>query len=107
MPGAARVSDKARVPKDNHDGVCCHHKNAEGPATVGSPDVNIDGKPALRQGDTGKHSHCCGKGEWTAMGGSTTVKINGKPAIREQDPTQHCGGVGQIISSTKKVNIGG
>lgn len=47
MPAAARLTDDANCPSDSHGNICCPH-NVTGPATDGSPDVNINGLKALR-----------------------------------------------------------
>jgi uncharacterized Zn-binding protein involved in type VI secretion len=106
MPPAARVGDKAKIPNCDHGGVCCHHP-AQGPATKGSDNVNINGKPAVRVTDTGIHSSCCGSNTWTAIKGSGTVFINGLKAHRKTDTTQHCGGIGQCVEGSGDVSFGG
>ena len=70
MLPATRVGDKANCPNDSHGKGCCDH-NVTGPATLGSPDVFIDGRPALRIGDSGVHSSCCGSNTWVTAQGST------------------------------------
>ena len=75
MPGASRLKDKAQVPSDSHACPKCPH-NAVGPATAGSPNVDINGLPALRVGDPGVHSSCCGANTWQAQTGSSTVFVN-------------------------------
>jgi uncharacterized Zn-binding protein involved in type VI secretion len=77
-----------------------------GPAIGGSPDVNINGKPALRVGDPGIHAACCGPNSWKAAAGSSGVFINGKAAHRQNDQTTHCGGVGKLIEGSSDVFIG-
>lgn len=106
MPGAGRVGDKAQCPSDAHGCPGCAH-SVVGPATAGSTDVTINGKPALRLNDPGVHSACCGPNTWQAAAGSGTVFINGKPAHRMGDQTQHCGGVGKLIEASGDVIIGG
>ena len=56
---ACRLGDQANCPADSHGKNCCSH-NVTGPAVTASPDVFINDKPALRVGDTGVHSSCCG-----------------------------------------------
>lgn len=46
MPAAARLGDRSNCPSDSHGNECCPH-NVTGPATEGSPNVFINGKPAL------------------------------------------------------------
>lgn len=106
MPAAARLTDKANCPSDNHGNICCSH-NVTGPAIDGSPDVNINGLKALRLGDPGRHSACCGSNTWNCAEGNSTVFINGKPAVRLGDKTTHCGGTGKIVTASDDVNIGG
>lgn len=106
MPAAARINDKANCPSDSHGNICCPH-NVTGPATSGSSDVNINGLKALRLGDSGVHSNCCGSNTWKCSKGSSSVFINGKPAARLGDTTNHCGGTGHIITGSNNVFIGG
>lgn len=104
MPGGARIGDKARA-VDAHGCKACVH-TVTGPAVQGSTDVTINGKPAVRKGDGGIHSTCCGLNRWAAGSGSKTVTIDGKPAFRQNDPTIHCGGIGKLIQSSGNVIIG-
>ena len=96
MPPQARLGDKSQVPNDSHGCLGCPH-SCVGPATSGSPDVFVNGKPALRVGDQGTHSSCCGDNNWVAQTGSATVFINNKAAHREGDQDKHCGGMGKMI----------
>src|SRR5512144_2177257 len=105
MPAQSRLGDKSLCPSDAHGCPACPHP-AVGPAIIGSPNVNVNSKPALRVGDTGIHSACCGPNTWTAVGGSTTVFINGRPAHRMGDMDRHCGGVGQMIDGSTNVFTG-
>lgn len=105
MPGAARLGDKSKCPMDAHGCKVCTHC-VQGPATQGSPDVIVNGKPAVRMGDMGIHALCCGSNTWVASNGAPTVTINGKPAVRMTDTTAHCGGVGQMIQGSANVIIG-
>ena len=106
MPAAARVGDNANNPADSHGKRCCPH-NVTGPATSGSPNVFTNGRSALRIGDPGVHSSCCGPNTWNCSGGSGSVFINGKPAVRKGDSTSHCGGGGHMIQGSGDVFIGG
>jgi uncharacterized Zn-binding protein involved in type VI secretion len=106
MPGAGRLGDKSNVPACVHGCLACPHPGV-GPAIVGSPNVNINKKPALRLGDKGVHAVCCGPNTWTAVKGSGTGMINNKPAHRMGDSDQHCGGVGQLIEGSPDVIVGG
>ena len=97
MPPQARLGDKSQVPNDAHCCLTCHH-NCVGPSIQGSPNVNVNGKPATRVTDNGKHSGCCGSNTWIAQKGSSTVMINNLAAHRQGDQVQHCGGIGQSIA---------
>jgi uncharacterized Zn-binding protein involved in type VI secretion len=105
MPPMCRVGDKARSPRDSHGNDCCSH-GVVGPAISGSPDVTINGRPAVRIGDRGVHSSCCGPNTWRAVGGSSTVLVNGIPAVRLGDATAHCGGGGKMIEASSDVSMG-
>ena len=105
MKAAGRVGDKAKNPSDSHGCPKCSHV-VEGPATSGSGDVFINGKPALRVGDKGKHSSCCGANSWTAKGGAPAVYFNGKKVHRLGDAVSHCGGKGKLIQGSGDVFIG-
>ncbi len=104
MPGQGRVGDKA-LGIDGHGCPGCPHV-VNGPATEGASDVIINGKRAVRKGDSGIHKACCGANRWTANGGSATVTINGKPAFRLTDGTDHCGGKGTLIQGSGNVIVG-
>ena len=106
MPGAGRIGDKAQCPSDAHGCPGCAH-GVIGPGVAGSPDVVINDRPALRVGDPGIHSACCGPNTWKAAQGSATVFINDKPAYRMGDMSQHCGGVGKLIEGSTNVIVGG
>ena len=43
------------------------------------PNVNVNGRPAIRVDDPGIHTACCGGNTWNAQTGSKSVFINGKP----------------------------
>jgi uncharacterized Zn-binding protein involved in type VI secretion len=105
VPGQGRLGDKASVPLDMHGCPACPHPGS-GPAILGSPDVNVNRRPALRLGDPGLHTACCGGNTWKANAGSATVFINGKSAHRMGDQTQHCGGTGQLIEGSPNVMVG-
>jgi uncharacterized Zn-binding protein involved in type VI secretion len=107
MPGAGRLRDMAAVPACAHSCPACPHP-AVGPATGGSPDVNINFQPALRVDDPGMHAACCGPNKWVATTGSATVLINNKGAHRLGDTTKHCDKTtGQLIMGSPDVIIGG
>lgn len=101
-----RLGDLGQVPVDAHGCPACPH-SCVGPALQGSPDVNVNGRPALRQGDSGVHAVCCGPNQWVAAKGSATVFINGAPAHRQGDTHTHCGGSGQLIMGSANVLVGG
>jgi uncharacterized Zn-binding protein involved in type VI secretion len=106
MPAQGRLGDKSQVPADSHGCPACPHP-CIGPATAGSPDVNVNGKPALRVGDPGVHAACCGPNTWKADAGSGTVKINAKAAHRLGDADKHCGGSGKMVEGSPNVITGG
>jgi len=106
MPPQARLGDKSSVPADAHGCPACPHP-CIGPAVGGSPNVLVNGKPALRVGDPGIHAACCDGNTWTAKTGSGTVKINDKKAHRQGDQDKHCGGMGQMIEGSPNVITGG
>jgi uncharacterized Zn-binding protein involved in type VI secretion len=93
------------VTLDAHGCPACPHP-AIGPAIQGSPDVNINKRPALRVDDPGIHTACCGTNTWTATHGSQTVFINGKGAHRMGDQNRHCGGMGQLVEGSPNVIVG-
>lgn len=105
MPGQGRLGDKANVPVDTHGCPACPHPGI-GPAIQGSPDVNVNKRPALRVDDPGIHAACCGTNTWTATKGSMTVFINGKSAHRMGDQNRHCGGMGQLVEGSPNVIVG-
>lgn len=94
MPKATRLGDIG----SGHD---CHFPPT---ASVGaSPDVNVDGIPAVRKGDA-YAPHGCGtcpapSHPRSLSGGSGTVFINGKPAGRIGDAIS-CGGSADAGSDT-------
>lgn len=73
---------------------------------LGSPTVNVNGRPALRVEDKGVHAACCGPNMWTAQKGAPSVFINGKAAFRLNDMSKHCGGVGQLVQGSSDVIVG-
>jgi uncharacterized Zn-binding protein involved in type VI secretion len=106
MPPQARLGDQAHVANDTHNCPGCPH-DATGPAITGSPDVMVNGRPAVRVGDKGHHSSCCGSQSWTAETGSATVYFNNRPAHRKDDKSHHCGGDGKTIEGSPNVITGG
>jgi uncharacterized Zn-binding protein involved in type VI secretion len=106
MPEQCRLGDKSRVPVDAHGCPGCPH-NCTGPAIIGSPNVLVNNRPAIRVGDMGIHAVCCNGNIWTAKAGSATVFINNMKAHRKGDMDQHCGGIGQMIEGSGNVMTGG
>ena len=106
MPPQGRLGDKSNIPADAHGCPACPHP-AVGPAIMGSPNVTVNSRPALRVDDMGIHAACCGPNMWTAAAGSGTVFINGKAAHRLGDADTHCGGDGQLIEGSANVIVGG
>jgi len=106
MPPMGRLGDKSQAPADVHGCPACPHP-VIGPAVMGSPDVMVNKRPALRVGDKGIHMACCGPNTWTAAMGSATVLINNKAAHRMGDTDTHCGGVGMLIEGSPDVIVGG
>lgn len=105
MPAAGRLGDKSQVPADAHGCPACPHPSI-GPAIAGSPNVNVNARPALRVGDSGVHAACCGPNTWTAAQGAPGVFINSKAAHRMGDSDNHCGGIGRLIEGSGNVFIG-
>jgi uncharacterized Zn-binding protein involved in type VI secretion len=105
MPPQARLFDIANCPADAHSCPLCPHPVA-GPAIVGSPNVKVNGRPAIRKDDKGIHAPCCNQNSWKAVGASGTVMINNKGAHRLGDQTQHCGGSGTMTSGSNNVVTG-
>lgn len=95
MPAATRKGDN-----------CSGHKCfPPRPSSEGSPDVFINGRASVRQGD-GYDRHCCGGNCHRSQlaVGSSTVFVNGKPVGRIGDDVA-CGSVAAVGSSN--VFIGG
>ncbi len=105
MPGQMRLGDLGKVEADNHGCPGCPHPGV-GPAIAGSPDVLVNGRPAIREGDPGIHAVCCGPNTWFATGASATVFINGRGAHRQHDGQKHCGGDGESIQGSPDVIVG-
>lgn len=102
---AGRVRDRAFCSSDEHDCADCAH------AVVGQPveasaNVLINKQAALRVGDRGVHSICCGDNAWVAGAGAPHVLVNNKPALRRGDATVHCGGEGKLVTGSTNVCIG-
>ena len=106
MASLGRLGDLSQAMQDNHGCPGCPHP-VVGPAIAGSPDVNVNGRAALRVGDPGIHSACCGPNQWNALSGSSSVFINGKAAHRQGDNVKHCGSLGRLTSGSPNVSAGG
>ncbi len=106
MPPQGRLGDKSEAKADGHGCVACTHK-VKGPAVQGSPDVFVNNMPALRIGDKGVHTACCGPNVWVATKGSGTVFINNRNAFRKGDLATHCGGPGKLTEGSDDVDVGG
>lgn len=104
MSCAGRVQDEASCPADSHGCIACAHA-VHGPALAGSTDIVINQRSALRVGDPGAHSGCCGPNRWVAASGSSSVIFNGRSAHRKGDRTSHCGGSGQLVEGSDNVVI--
>ena len=98
----------SKCPADAHGCPGCPHP-VQGPATSGAKTVHVHGKPAVRVGDKGSHTACCGPNTWTASKGSTTVIILGAKAHRKvpSDIDTHCGGIGFMTEGWDDVEVGG
>jgi uncharacterized Zn-binding protein involved in type VI secretion len=78
------------------------HDSAGGSLITGSPDVFINGNPAVRVGDQVRpHGRRAHRGA-TMVSGSDTVFINGLPAVRAGDVAS----CGHTISGSDNVSIG-
>jgi uncharacterized Zn-binding protein involved in type VI secretion len=106
MPAALRLGDMVQIPACAHGCPACPHPGI-GPLIVGSPNVNINKRPAGRFTDRGMHAVCCGGMTNFMKQGSGTVFINNKAAMRMGDPTIHCGGNGQVVQGSNDVIVGG
>jgi uncharacterized Zn-binding protein involved in type VI secretion len=107
MASLGRLGDNSLAMADNHGCPACPHQ-VLGPAIAGSPNVRVNGRAALRVGDTGVHTVCCGPNQWTAQLGSVNVFINGKGAHRQGDAVTHCWNtLGHLTSGSPDVSAGG
>ena len=103
MPGACRLGDRSKAPIDTHGCPACLHTNVQGPAITASPNVFVNGAPALRIGDGGIHAACCFTNTWKVIQGSGQVFVNGQALVRKGDTTLHCGGIGKMIDASENV----
>ena len=123
MPALGRVDPSNRGTASSHHCklcVTCHHPSA-GPPLHGSPNVFVNGTPALRatgpsggppDGGTHDAGQCCGANKWVcAIAQDRGVHINGFLAFCATDKTQHDedgGNLGVLlISGTPNVFVGG
>jgi uncharacterized Zn-binding protein involved in type VI secretion len=102
MPGVSRLGDRAKAPVDVHGCPACPH-DVLGPSISASSNVYVNGAPALRQGDLGMHTSCCGTNMWKVIAASGAVFVNGSAMVRKGDPTMHCGGIGKMIDASGNV----
>lgn len=90
MPGVCRLGDIAKSTTPHAHGCpACPHL-CQGPAISASANVFVGGMPALRVGDMGIHSACCGPNTWLVQEGSGQVFINGSASVSIGDKTRHC-----------------
>jgi len=95
-PAGYATAGATATAKCAHGCPACPH-DVKGVFAGGSSAVLIDGKPALRVGDGGKHTFpCCGPNTFKVVEGDPSVVINGKQAVKYGATTQHCGGVGTV-----------
>lgn len=105
MAAQGRLGDRSYNARDVHSCPACTH-SVTGPAVTGSEDVLVNGRPALREGDDGVHTLCCGSNTWQAVKGSSSVLINGRGAFRCGDRSEHCGGRGLLVDGSPDVFVG-
>jgi len=103
MPIVCRLGDISEtITPDAHGCPACPHP-CKGPAITASANVFIQGKEALRVGDRGVHSACCGPNTWVVIEASAQVHVNGQPLVRVGDRTQHCGAIGKLTTGAAMV----
>lgn len=105
MPELGRQGDFASCSNHSHGCPRCPHA-VKGPATMGSADVKVNGRAALRSGDQGQHEGCCSCCRWTTVGGAPAVFINGRRASRRGDETAHGSNSGVIVNGSHNVVVG-
>lgn len=77
-----------------------------GQVSSASPNVNMDGKPAARVGDSTSESCGCAGGQGSLITGSGSVFINGKPAAYAMvGISPHSGSASLSSGGTNTVNI--
>jgi uncharacterized Zn-binding protein involved in type VI secretion len=96
LPAAARLGDASRS-----DGQV-------GRSVTASPNVLINRRPALRQGDQGVHRRGQAGAEWEAIAGAPRVLINGRRAQRIGDVIGETSGSaqGELVEGSPDVLIG-
>ena len=103
MPIVCRLGDISETTTpDAHGCPACPHP-CKGPAITASANVMIQGREALRVGDRGVHSACCGPNTWEVIEASAQVYVNGMPLVRVGDRTQHCGAIGKMTTGAAMV----
>jgi len=106
MPIICRLGDISETTTpDAHGCPACPHP-CKGPAVTASGNVWVQGQQALRLGDTGVHSTCCGPNTWEVVEASAQVFVNGQRLVRVGDRTRHCGAMGKLITGASKVQDG-
>lgn len=91
----ASIGTYAVCDADSHGCPGCPHV-VVGRVQTGSSLVTVNGRPAARAGDSGKHAMCCGPNTFVIGEGDSDVLIQGRPAAKIGDRTDHCGGVGSL-----------
>jgi uncharacterized Zn-binding protein involved in type VI secretion len=106
MSSICRLGDISETTTpDAHGCPGCPHP-CKGPAITASANVFVQGKPALRVGDTGVHSACCGPNTWVVIEASSQVFVNGQQLVRIGDRTQHCGAMGKMTTGATVTHDG-
>ena len=92
---------------DKPSPIFCNGHSVTGQQTVAASKTYIEGRLAVRQGDTGTTNCPCDGRGYTVTGGSSKVFIEGKPAARNIDSVDiHGAGTGKFTTSSQKVYIG-
>lgn len=98
LPGTAGVNPAGRL----GDASVCGTHHAPGRTAQGSPNVLINGRPALRVGDTGVAHGGTG---FACAAGARAVLINGSRLHRTTDSVSHCGR-GALAAGSPDVLVG-
>lgn len=92
---------------DDPSPIFCSGHSVTGQQTVAASKTYIEGKLAVRKGDTGTTNCPCDGRGYTVTGGSSKVFIEGIPAARNTDRVDiHGAGSGNFTTSSQKVYIG-